>query len=359
MISDAVQTNVIRSIKFNGKTSYRIVKPDPVCDDTVLVSDTQVETEEGVIAGNTIVLNETTDSFSTKKVAANTKKIDDVSTIIESKLNDLNVTIEKRLHHLEDQITGLQNLNQSGNVVSNKPVASSGFYVDLLKSSISELEKQLLEKNAVINFLTLQLISKPQDKTTCKCSHNKNYQNGINNDKENDTALEKEVNHDQSSKVVIIGDSMLNNINGRGLSKTNKVDVLKFPDATSADIVTKIDDVLDEKPESIIIHAGTNDLTNDINLLSNVKKIVNKTNKISPNTILKFSNIIVRKDKRYIEKTRADTNSRLKNFCMQKNIDFLSNENIKEEHLGIKKLHLNRKGNSIFAKNLLNCINGN
>ena len=52
--------------------------------------------------------------------------------------------------------------------VSNEPVASSGFYVDLLKSRISELEKQLLEKNAVINFLTLQSISKPQDKTTCK-----------------------------------------------------------------------------------------------------------------------------------------------------------------------------------------------
>ena len=31
----------------------------------------------------------------------------------------------------------------------------------------------------------------------------------------------------------------------------------------------------------------------------------------------------------------------------------LSNDNIKEEHLGIKKLHLNRKGNSIFVKNLL------
>ena len=59
-------------------------------------------------------------------------------------------------------------MNQSGNVVSNEPVASSGFYVDLLKSCISELEKQLLEKNAVINFLTLQSISKPQDKTTCK-----------------------------------------------------------------------------------------------------------------------------------------------------------------------------------------------
>ena len=149
-----------------------------------------------------------------------------------------------------------------------------------------------------------------------KCSHNKNDQNGINNNKENDTTLEKEVNHDQSSKVVIIGNSMLNNINGCGLSKTKKVDVLKFPGATSADIVTKIDDVLDKKPESIIIHVSTNDLTNDINLLSNIKKIVNKTNKISPNTILNFSNTIIRKDKRHIEKTRADTNSWLKNFCV-------------------------------------------
>ena len=35
------------------------------------------------------------------------------------------------------------------------------------------------------------------------------------------------------------------------------------------------------------------------------------------------------------------------------------NDNIKEEHLGIQKLYLNRKGNSIFAKNLLNFIEGN
>ena len=33
--------------------------------------------------------------------------------------------------------------------------------------------------------------------------------------------------------------------------------------------------------------------------------------------------------------------------------------NIKESHLGIKKLHLNRKGNSLFAKNLLSFIESN
>ena len=152
---------------------------------------------------------------------------------------------------------------------------------------------------------------------------------------------------------------MLNNINSRGLCKSKKVEVLNYPGATSADILTKIDDVLNEKLSSLIVQVGTNDLTNDINLLSNAKKIVNKVNKASPDTVLTFSNIIVRKDKKKLEKDRADTNSRLKNFCRQKNINLLSNDNIKEEHLGVKKLPLNRKGNSVFAKNILNFIERN
>ena len=149
---------------------------------------------------------------------------------------------------------------------------------------------------------------------------------------------------------------MLNN--SRGLSKSKEVDVLNFPGATSSDVLTKIDDVLNKKPASLIVRVGTNDLTSNMNLLSNVKKIVNKTNKTSPNTVLTFSNIIFRKDKKNL-KSRADANSRLKNFCRQKKINLISNDNIKEEHLGVKKLHLNRIGNSIFAKNLLNFIEGN
>ena len=39
--------------------------------------------------------------------------------------------------------------------------------------------------------------------------------------------------------------------------------------------------------------------------------------------------------------------------CKQKNIDFVDNSNIIEEHLGSKKLHLNKRGNSILAKNIL------
>ena len=42
---------------------------------------------------------------------------------------------------------------------------------------------------------------------------------------------------------------MLNNINSKGLSKSKKVDVLNTLGATSSDIVDKIDDVLEGKPE--------------------------------------------------------------------------------------------------------------
>ena len=42
---------------------------------------------------------------------------------------------------------------------------------------------------------------------------------------------------------------------------------------------------------------------------------------------------------------------------MQKGISFIDNSGIKEFHLGKMKLHLNKKGNSAFTKNLLHHIN--
>ena len=54
----------------------------------------------------------------------------------------------------------------------------------------------------------------------------------------------KSINGKATKEVIIIGDSMLNNINNKGLSKSKKDEVLNFPGATSKDIIGKIDDVL-------------------------------------------------------------------------------------------------------------------
>ena len=44
---------------------------------------------------------------------------------------------------------------------------------------------------------------------------------------------------------------------------------------------------------------------------------------------------------------------------MRKGISFIDNSVIKEFNLGKRKLHLNKKGNSAFAKKLLHHINRN
>ena len=175
--------------------------------------------------------------------------------------------MEKRLQNIEDQIIGTQLSNLSGNNVSGKAVTSESFlHVDILKNRILELEKQLSEKNTIIDFLTKQLVANSHDISKSQCSHNIIDRNRINKDKNNDSLHEEKGIEDLSNKVVITGDSMLNN--SRGLSKSKEVDVLNFPGATSSDVLTKIDDVLNKKPASLLVYVGTNDLTSDINLSS-------------------------------------------------------------------------------------------
>ena len=41
LIEEAIRANVIKSVIFNGKVSYRIVRTNSVTDDTVLAPDTQ------------------------------------------------------------------------------------------------------------------------------------------------------------------------------------------------------------------------------------------------------------------------------------------------------------------------------
>ena len=86
------------------------------------------------------------------------------------------------------------------------------------------------------------------------------------------------------------------------------------------------------------------------------KSIVKKIRDTLPAIKIGFSNIILRKDRRNINQLRTDFNAKLSNFCKQKNIDFIDNGNINESHLGMKKLHLNRKGYFALAENLLNYL---
>ena len=118
-------------------------------------------------------------------------------------------------------------------------------------------------------------------------------------------------------KVVVTGDSMLNGINERGLSKHQNVKIQNFPGGTTETILDKVQTLVAEKSDCIIIHVGMNDITNGINFLNLVKKTVKKVKQTSPNTKIAFSSLIIRKDKKDLDKKVQDVNNRLKNYCSQ------------------------------------------
>ena len=141
-----------------------------------------------------------------------------------------------------------------------------------------------------------------------------------NNDNPNINDSSKSINKDRHSSknnpltderksVTILGDSLLNGINEQRLSHKHRVKVFNKPGATSERILEEIDDVI---PEHLVIHVGTNDLTNGINLLNNAKKIVKKINEKLPKTCITLSSIINRKDRKGIDKKTYGDQSKIK-----------------------------------------------
>lgn len=171
------------------------------------------------------------------------------------------------------------------------------------------------------------------------------------------TDQEKIQQENKSQKrIEIVGDSMLNAIEERGLGKHNQIKLNKHPGASSLDMIDHIKPVLRRNPDHIILHVGTNDITKNINLLYHAKEIYKLVKERCPSTKLTFSSIIRRYDIKDGAGKVNELNGRLKDFCNQNAINYLDNSNIEERSLGMKKLHLNRNGNRHFAKNLINHI---
>ena len=64
----------------------------------------------------------------------------------------------------------------------------------------------------------------------------------------------------------------------------------------------------------------------------------------------------MQKDRQNINELRTHFNAKVSNFCKENNVSFIDNGNIKERYLGMEKLLLNKKGNSLLVKNLANYV---
>ena len=157
--------------------------------------------------------------------------------------------------------------------------------------------------------------------------------------------------------ILIIGDSMVKHINGLGISKNDQVQVKTYPGATTDDIMDYIKPTIRQKPDIVIVHSGTNDLTKDVNTINRVCKVVAAVKEIDTEGKIKlgFSGIVARGDINKGEDI-VSTNNRLEKYCKGNEFFFINNSNIGASCLNKSKLHLNRKGTSYVANNFRNHI---
>jgi lysophospholipase L1-like esterase len=135
------------------------------------------------------------------------------------------------------------------------------------------------------------------------------------------------------------------------------VKIKTHPGATTDDLIDHLNPVLRRKPDVIIIHGGTNDLTNDVDTAKNIERIIRNVKRVSPKTSLVLSSVVVRKDREDLAKKVIELNEKLKAITDEYKIEFLDNDNITDKYLNSKKLHLNKNGLSMLAKNILGYIN--
>ena len=115
---------------------------------------------------------------------------------------------------------------------------------------------------------------------------------------------------------------------------------------------------IERKPNLILLHTGTNDLSSKINGKEKTEgqiaeEIIDLAKSISDKGIeVVISGLITRSD-RY-ESKRKRVNFVLQDLCSENDFAFLEHKNIHaNQHLNRSLIHLNRHGDNIFGNNLL------
>ena len=184
------------------------------------------------------------------------------------------------------------------------------------------------------------------EKLDLKSSQRKDLQDNKENKKHSQVKWKKE----EKKNICIVGDSMLKNITGSGLSKDHTVKIRPHPGATTVDMIDYIKPELRHKPDIVILHCGTNDITNDVNTVKKIKKLVKEIEENDGSTDIVISGLIKRFDRNAIDDIER-INEKIKRWCLGKGLTFIDNNNINESCLNRGKLHLNRRGSSYLANN--------
>ena len=170
------------------------------------------------------------------------------------------------------------------------------------------------------------------------------------NDKLSQVEDQDEVRDNKTPKkdIVIIGDSTVKYINGRKISRSSSVKIRSHPDATTDDL---------KNQKMMVIHSGANGITNKVNTLQKIRKVINavKENDVNDETEIVLSSAIHRDDQD-VEDEINELNKKLENLCKGKGMRFIDDRNIKSSSLNRSRLYLNKSGTALLTKHFAKIV---
>ena len=134
---------------------------------------------------------------------------------------------------------------------------------------------------------------------------------------------------------------------------------MKHPECSTEDMIHYIKPIATKKPDTILLHVGTNDFTKRFGTMKNIRKCVQAISELanSENIQISFFGIMHRSHKKF-SKEISELNVKLKKHCLGRGFIYVDNDNINESCLNNTKLHLNKRGTNLFSKNILTSLNG-
>ena len=166
-------------------------------------------------------------------------------------------------------------------------------------------------------------------------------------------------------KIVIFGDSHMKTVNRSKLNfNINGKAQIKFFRGVNSEQLEYyvIPTVIKEKPDSVVIVVGSNDVNFDNVKYSNPRIIAEKILKVAEKCKelgvddVTISSVFIKRNLT-LGKFIRNLNIVLEKLCISRGFKFMNNDNITTNFVSDDGVHLDRLGTILFSENLMNCIN--
>ena len=354
-----------------GLNSYFII------NDTSYLEDENCNQSEGIFYQNTPSKDDT------PNMSVETPKHKNFETPVTSEIHVQDVTarliankaffmneiyeLKREILCLKTKVSNWESLNQSFD--DNNIIKNLESQISLLQQENSIIKTELKNKQKTIESLLVynnnQLITETSTKEVNQknatlpkqqgkpSNDNSKHHIDIGKPNNNKNKVQSSNHITSKKKVTIVGDSILKYVRREDVStKQHNTRVLFHLGATTEDMLDFVKPIVRRKPDYLLIHSGSNDLTKGVNTIKKVKKLTKVIRELDTDEEIKlgFSSITCRKDRDLDDKIK-EVNDKLEKYCKSKGFIFVDNKNIDESCLNNSKLHLNKNGTNMLLRN--------